>query len=279
MTRLSVAIAVARPGMIVKCLELLVQHATKLSAVDLLLFGNGLSEAELRAHIGEECLTGWHRVAIESHPTNEGVPFALHRLWQMAQRYAVDDGVAPQDNAIAYLHDDAFISGDGWDVETTGVFEREPRCGLAGYSGALGLGLDRLYDRPYDITNLIRMTFISNLRQAEAHGRRVLSVERVAVNDGYSLIVRQTLLDQIGGWEWWPFPHHNYDTAIACQCARAGMHNYYIPVASDHLSGFTANNTEGATLLRERGGEAAIHHASAKFLYDNFRDVLPLRVR
>ena len=99
------------------------------------------------------------------------------------------------------------------------------------------------------------------------------------MNDGFSLIVRRSLLDQIDGWSWWPFVHHNYDTAIAAQCARAGKEVWFLPVSSDHLSGYTANNAPGKKLLVEKGGERHVHHASARALYHMFKDVLPLRSR
>lgn len=311
--RLTLAIAVAwlpeeGEPLLSRCLKLALEHADDPSRVNLLLYGNGINLSELQSLVpGPDA---WASVRYLCHAENEGVPVALHRMWEACKELPDPDsmdradfaerrvfvpwseiipggpsdigvfvvGAVPADqDIIVYLHDDAFIHSDGWDTEVLAAFEEIPNCWLAGFSGAVGLGLDGLYDRPYEITDLIRQDFISNLLNAEAHGRRVLERQRVAVNDGYSLIVRRSLLDAINGWEWWSFVHHNYDTAIAAQCARAGKEVWYIPVKSDHLSGYTANNVPGQKLLDEEGGEVNIHRASARALYHMFKDVLPLR--
>jgi len=279
--RIALAVAVARLAPdserfgVCRCLREARTSATNPRDVELFVLGSGITVRALRDHTGG-LLEGWGDCSVRSIPENLGVPEALHALWEMSCTSGVD--------VVCYLHDDCFLYGRGWDESIRSVFS-DPNVGLAGVSGARGLGLEALYHVPYDITLLLRLDFVSNLRSggfgggAERHGRRGLSPERIVVTDGASMFVRRELLDSIGGWRWWPFPHHNYDTALGCQVARAGLQAWYLPIESDHVSGFTANNEEGARLLRDAGGERQVHIQSARALYDQFRDVLPLRIR
>ena len=50
---------------------------------------------------------------------------------------------------IVALHDDVEIDQAGWDAEVLSHFATHPQCGLAGFSGALGLGSSDIYQAPY----------------------------------------------------------------------------------------------------------------------------------
>lgn len=282
--KIALAIPVARlPQMIEdsekyairRCLKYALSNAENPQKITLLLLGNGVHTKDLQAHC-EDYFKGWTNILIRERPENEGVPVAMHNLWGMAQLFDQD--------VICYLHDDCFLYSQGWDEQVRSVFTDDPNCDLAGVSGATGFGVEGLYDRPYLITHLMRLGFVSNIinggfgGSAEVHGRRGLERERIVVTDGCSMFLRRSLLDHIEGWSWWPFVHHNYDTAIACQVARARKHAWYLPIVSDHLSGYTANNVEGQELLKSHGGETNVHLKSARYLYDMFKDVLPLRI-
>ncbi len=91
---------------------------------------------------------------------------------------------------IVALHDDVEIDQAGWDAEVLSHFATHPQCGLAGFSGALGLGSSDIYQAPYSSMQLARQDFRSNLREAELHGIRSLEAERVICHDGFSLIGR-----------------------------------------------------------------------------------------
>lgn len=209
---------------------------------------------------------------------NEGVPRALHELWKMA--VAEVGGESPQE-ILVYIHDDFRILERGWDERVRRVFEKDKRCGLAGFGGSTGLGGDEIYKIPYEIHQLGRRDFWSNMHGAEHHGRRTTEERPIVFTDGQSMIVRRDLLDKVDGWSWWPFElvHHAYDYGIACMARRHGYTAWLVPCEVEHRGGLTATGAVYHALAAEHGGDAEVHAASHRFVYKYFRDVLPLRLR
>lgn len=100
---------------------------------------------------------------------------------------ALEDGA----DIIACLHDDLLIQQYAWDLTVKHFFYAHPRCGLVGFGGGTGLGAGDIYQTPYNPMQLARQDFVSNMQDAEAHGRRGLVPERVACLDGFSQIGRR----------------------------------------------------------------------------------------
>jgi len=194
---------------------------------------------------------------------------------------------------VVALHDDVEIDQEGWDAEVLNHFALHPQCGLAGFSGALGLGSDDIYSAPYSPMQLARRDFRSNLREAESHGIRSITPHRVICHDGFSLIGRASW------WLWgkkgsgraqstpWDvlvaakYVHHAYDGALGLLAHQAGWESWYIPVACHHLGGRTAvANTAYIewAMTQEPGGDAGFWNLSHLKLYDLGRGILPLRV-
>ena len=199
---------------------------------------------------------------------------------------------------IACLHDDLELHDPHWGEQVLRHFDRQPACGLAGFGGALGLGDDDLYKKPYDPMQLARRHFRSNLTNAEAHGVRSLLPERVACLDGFSQIGRRefwagrepvtvlgasfrgaprpwTTLQDLG------FIHHFYDGALGCLAARYGWETWYLPIACTHYGGRTAVGDPGYqdwAKTQCEGGDHGFWKSAHRIGYDHFRDVLPLRV-
>lgn len=234
---------------------------------------------------------------------------------------ALEDGA----DVIACLHDDLEINENGWDQDVREAFEN-PRVGLVGFGGARGLGSDDIYRTPYNPMQLARQDFVSNMRHAEAHGRRGLVPERVACLDGFSQIGRREFwegysyaraLADFGGvdgsgtnpvyikgnlseqeWEQNLFErmealgmvHHAYDACLGAFAARLGWEVWMLPVACHHFGGRTAVADNRYTdWARERfavtdwkgqhvEGDAACWTEAHRITYDQFRDVLPIRV-
>lgn len=230
---------------------------------------------------------GWRQHRIESLPSNIGVPAGMHRLWELAKEI----GTAPaSEQIIVYLHDDLAVLEKGWDHRVQAAFQRDPSIQLAGFSGTKGLGDGAIYKTPYHLTQLSRQgPLLSNLLlHAEFHGERTFTEQQVAFVDGFSLLLRRSLLDQLGGWAWWPAQHvhHAYDYGIACQVKRHGGKVWLIPSLCDHGVADTITHGRHAgtsmnplfqDLVKRYGGNEAVHAASHRFVYDTFRDVLPIR--
>lgn len=198
----------------------------------------------------------------------------------------------PETEVFACLHDDLEIHDPGWAATVVRHFARTPACGLAGFGGAIGLGDADLYQKPYAPMQLARVGFRSNLVDAEVHGIRSLLPERVACLDGFSQIGRRdfwcgrhgngtldlppwSVLDELG------IVHHFYDSLLGAMAARYGWETWYLPVRARHLGGQTAVADRHYQEWADRqvdGGDQAFWRHSHQIGYEEFRDILPLRV-
>jgi hypothetical protein len=193
-------------------------------------------------------------------PENVGQVQGLHTLWSMWE--------APHDpgDILALIHDDVHLLQKGWDDAIRAVMA-DPNVLLTGFGGATGLSL-----KP---NHLHRQDFVSNLVDAEIHGRRIDVPARVAVLDSFAMIARLTFLDDLGGFEWWPFPYHCIDYALSLEVMRRGAQTWVVPVRCAHLSGRTANSGAYAALAARYGGTDAVLRNGLRKLYDDYHDVLP----
>jgi hypothetical protein len=211
-----------------------------------------------------------------------------------AFRLGVDHALEQTDaEVIACLHDDVEIYDEHWAQKVLGFFHDHPRCGLLGFGGAVGLGAANLYQSPYDPMQLARVGFLSNLIDAEVHGRRSLTPKRVACLDGFSQIGRRAFWEgysQTGNHRTLPpltylerlgIKHHFYDGALGCLAARQGWETWFLPIRCRHLGGQTAvadadYHTWAASQIEE--GDKGFWTQAHSLGYQAFKDVLPLRV-
>lgn len=200
---------------------------------------------------------------------------------------------------ICCFHDDLRIEQDSWDLTVLEEFDRHPEMGLAGFGGGKGLGTDDIYQAPYDPMQLARQDFISNMSDAEAHGRRVIYSERAACFDGFCQIGRRQFwygdsnkfnAPSAGRTPGWPnlfnrmadagLVHHAYDSALGAYAARLGWEARLIPVRCTHLGGQTAVGEPRYSDWAQQqipGGDHGFWEQSHKVVYQEFRDVLPIR--
>ena len=203
---------------------------------------------------------------------------------------------------IACLHDDLHIEQPGWDHMVLEHFDSHPACGLLGFGGALGLGDADIYQKPYEPHQLARKDFISNMRDAEAHGRRVTEPTRVSCLDGFSLVGRREF------WEGWQLKqalshdyverkkdqgnlfeqfqalgliHHCYDSLLGCFAKRLGWEVWMLPVKVHHFGGRTAVSDQDYhawAKTQDPNGDSGFWEAAHRIGYQEFRDCLPLSV-
>lgn len=217
----------------------------------------------------------------------------------------------PDADIIACLHDDLEIQDADWQKKVIRHFEKVPSCGLLGFGGAIGLGDADIYQKPYAPTQLARIGFRSNLRDAEVHGVRSLISEEVACLDGFSQIGRREFwLGQTASKQWTGTPgqpdfkflptprlndteqrpwtvledlgivHHLYDGLLGAIAARYGWETWYLPIRCHHYGGRTAVGDVGYQQWatdRIAGGDHGFWEAAHRIGYDSFKDVLPLR--
>lgn len=277
---LSLCIVSAQPELA----ESAVRHAVTNASgpLDVNVFGNGWTEEQedrfevvlSRLRKEHPALTAF---SVDSVAENGLVSVGFHRLYEMAKLWATSE-VAAHDHVLVYIHDDVDILEKGWDERVRNRFLAQPDCGLAGFACALGLGEDAIYKAPYELRHVGRHTFGSNMVGASVHGFVTTEDREAASPDGFSMIIRRSLLDKIGGWSWFPFLHHVYDYAIACQARRHGFRCWLIPVYVNHHGGKTACGPIHQETAKKYGGDTQVHADAHRWLYDNFRDVLPFRV-
>ena len=236
------------------------------SPVPLIVFCNGV-EPDL-----EQISKKFESVTLLKAEKNLGVTVPLHRIYEHLKAAGAKDS-----DVICYIHDDVIVHERGWEKRVRDAFA-DPKIGLGGFSGALGLGSPDIYRKPYDFFHMLRYDFTSNLVNAEAHGKRTTKDIPIVTVDGYSMFVRMELLNKIGGWSWYPSPHHGYDDAIACQNRKHGYRGRLVACRSEHLSGGTSGGAAYIELAKDFGGDQKIHNDANRWLYDTFRGVLPFRV-
>lgn len=205
-----------------------------------------------------ECVASWLATASEPYPEfraeNMHVPAAF--------QYIYENTTEP---IIALIHDDLRILEQDWDKRILEQFD-DPSVGLIGFGGGLGHFLPQAYVEPFHIPNMIRREFLSNLVDAERHGRRFTGECDVAVLDGIALFIRRSVLDRWGGWPVSkPYGYFLYSEALCCEVRRQGLRIRVVGISCEHLGG----KTIALTQLTENYEEA--HRA----LWEDSRDVLP----
>lgn len=230
--------------------------------------------------------------------TREVIPVAP--AFARATRLAAEQDV----DIIACLHDDVAIYEEGWDEKVIRFFRDHPACVLAGFGGALGLGRVGMYDTPLGdaediVSKLARHNFLSNMRDAEKHGRRETLPRRVACLDGFSLVGRkQFMLDAWNILEHQGFRHHGYDSAFGVLAAKAitpilehrrGERSvahwphevWLLPLSVHHAGGVTAVGSQAYqewARTQHKDGDQGFWMESHRKLYELGRGVLPIRV-
>ena len=226
-----------------------------------------------------------HDVTVKWLDQHEGVPVAMNEGWAMAQDLAeiMDDDTA---EIYLFLHDDVTIFEPGWDAVLVSAM-RNFGAGIAGFGGAPGLGTRDLYRRPYELNQLARVGgFVSNMVEAESHGARAAFPQYVSVLDGFAIAITNEAYNLMGGWaravkEGLPI-HHMYDAWIACRAAELGIRTVMVPVNCHHAGGGTSvRRAEEFEALMKREGYTDggdVHSKAHEFIYNRFRNVLPLTV-
>lgn len=181
-------------------------------------------------------------------------------------------------DVICYVHDDVTVYDPNWAARVLAEFD-DPRVAVVGFGGATGIGVDDIFKQRYDITQLQRINYASNQRDWPTHGSFESGGKDVAVCDGFFLAIRTAALKEIGGWKGFPHRFHMYDAYVSLALAERGWKTRMVGIECDHHGGGTSTtegyrkwcHENGTTMERE-------HEEPHRWMYDFFRDELPLRI-
>lgn len=179
---------------------------------------------------------------------------------------------------LVYAHDDLIIREEGWLKRLLALFETSLVV-AAGFGGALGLGSPHLYKRAYRIEDMARQNYYSNSTEWSIHGLHEAGERRVAVLDAFLIAVRRDFLLEIGGWPVKRITHHAMDLWLACEAARHEKLTYITGVCHTHLGGGSSTKSSYRTAKWLQGHSLEEDHRRPhQFLYQEYRDVLPIQV-
>lgn len=174
---------------------------------------------------------------------------------------------------LMFIHDDVVCHEAGWDDRLLAEFQDE-RVALVGFGGARTHGHPDLYKAPYHHDQLQRRGYVSNVDDAEQHGERSATAMDVVVLDGFSLVLRRSVLERLNGFSSL-IPHCNffcYDYALSALVRRLGYRIRYLGIRCHHRGGQTSVlSPEAASKLNN----PIEFEKSHRWFYDSFRDVLP----
>ncbi len=184
-----------------------------------------------------------------------------------------------QTKILIYCHDDIEIFDPDWLPKVLAVFSSHPDCVAVGLGGATSLGRESLYKHPYRISDMSRGDYASAQRDWSVHGTYFDGVRRVAVLDAFFLAVRTDFLREVGGWPVDHLSHHGIDLWLACEAARHRKETWAVGIDCMHYGGGTSTKPvyRDAKWL-QGGGLVSDHEAPHRWLWQEYRDVLPIRI-
>lgn len=185
---------------------------------------------------------------------------------------------------IVFCHDDIEVLDD-WTTPIIKLFS-EPDIGLVGFHGAKGLGTADICRTPYHLAQLARFNPMSNMKDAEVHGKRIQIPTQVATIDGFFMAFKREAYEAIGGWQAClddGIVFHMYDAWAAMKVQQHGYKVYMAPVDCIHKGGQTEVGMaeQYEQWCRDNGFKSGmdLHEKMHEQFYEIFRGQLPVRIR
>lgn len=204
--------------------------------------------------------------------------------WGAVQSMAKGAEKVTDSDVLVFAHDDMEVY-ENWTEYLSILFTARLDIGLVGLHGAKGLGSEDIYRTRYRLNQLARFDPISNLIDAEMHGKRLTVPCEVATVDGFFMAVRKTAYDLVGGWAEClsdNIPYHMYDHWMAMALREKGYKTYLAPVSCKHYGGGTEVKMSESyeQWAKENGfdGISDVHTRGHAAFYQRFRGQLPVRI-
>jgi hypothetical protein len=185
---------------------------------------------------------------------------------------------------LFFIHDDTFLLDTNWCFLLENFFQANPKCGLVGLGGARKFGSPVIYKKKYELIQLIRYDFISNMKEYQIHGTLCKTPQRVAFVDGFAMCFRREAYEEMGGWERLKekgLPEfHGYDMLACVEMAKLGWEVWMMPIYCHHEGGRTSTTKEYERFVRRQGfkdGQELFEKAH-RVCYNEGKGVLPIWV-
>jgi len=245
--KMRLGIVTCQPALTVAAVRLATGHATVPVPVD--VFFNGCEPSG----VFSQALTS---------PENIGQVKGMHGIWEAYGEHEPDD-------LLALIHDDLLVLEQGWDDQVLEAF-KDPNVLLVGFAGARELRVKG--------PKILRCRFTCNMTDAEKHGDRAAAACPVVMLDDLAIVVRMSLLDELGGFDWWPYPYHCVDYALGLEVLRRKKKTMMVPVRCMHL-GYQTSKTSGYDALAAKyGGKDEVLFGGHRKLVADYRHLLPASV-
>lgn len=225
----------------------------------------------------------WHadgdpKIYLDDAYDNEDNKISPCAAYQYLFDWPVKNGNQRPD-VLVYLHDDVTIHDSNWLNRITHLFNNSA-CVCVGFGGATQLGHDDLYKVGYRLPYMARQGYVSNQTDWQTHGGHFEEDKQVVVVDAFCMAVRTDFLRRVGGWPVGHLTHHCLDLWLACEAARAGKQVWMAGVSCTHHGGGSSTKPAYQRAKWLQGGSLEEDHRRPhKWLFDNYRDVLPIRVK
>lgn len=248
-----------------------VEHA--MGKLDVLFIDNG-SDQPLGDQKFIKEWSKWHNVKCIRNDTNVGV----YPTFQ--QGFNNTDSTF-----IFFSHNDVEMVHYGWDNELTSILKvllySNQKPGVCGMFGAKGIGTPDIYRSPYNFTQMMRWDCVTVNSMFDGKSARLLDsqYEKVAVLDGFSLIVSRKMINSLRGkfdYERYPV-HHMYDHDICLESIFAGYSNFVIDIDCKHHGGVTSTREPWAEKMGTT--DYSVHREAHKVFYEKYRGKLPFGVK
>lgn len=203
---------------------------------------------------------------------------------------------------VAFLHNDTIILEKGWDSRVEKYLTEE--AAVVGFCGATGYGDEEIYIRPFENADVARIDFRWNFDNPEvrayaksctdvyddrwlaSHGENLDDeLTKAAVVDGLAMIINREVFVEIGGFDE-RFVFQGFDENLCLHAISLGYNNYMVNIkyfhegnggASSYLRLLEAHDIVDEFITEDTEIEGGIHRAACLLLYNNWRDLLPLR--
>jgi len=183
---------------------------------------------------------------------------------------AINQGIkAAKYYYVVVIHNDVLIFEKGWDAKIRSFMDADPKIGRVGLAGRQEI---------YKTGCVNEESLKHNLQNEDLNAPMAEDIADFAVVDGLCFVMRQELLDKIGGLDETYGYMHCYDLDVSLASIHAGFKNAVVKVEAMHIGngGMTRKTRDYKELVKDDYG---LLKRNCKVLSSKWQGLLPLKIR